>query len=275
MKKVILISLALLLVPFIAMATMMPITDSQMDEVTAQRGIDLAPIDVNLDLRIENIAYIDADHSEAIIDPLTGATIVGNVDPQMIAGIPNPYTQGVINITGLQIDNLHATLAGVIVDDGNSNVDALGNVSIFANPISIDVETYDNVPLVALRGHTSVVISLPDLSLTIDKITIADISFDATVAAVSVGGYDANGDGIIQNISDPANPANDSVEEGILNPLGTFDFTPAATDPAHSIGSIEIAGLKLRTYSCVGGFNATTGAPINPGHRGVIIIQAH
>ena len=254
MKKVVLISLALLLVPFLAMATMMPITDSQMDEVTAQRGITIAPIDVNLDLRIENIAYTDSD-----------------VGVQMIAGIPNPYVGGTINISGLQIDNLHATLAGVIVTDGGGNVDlgpGIGFASVFAEPIDIDVETYANVPLVALRDCTAVVIGLPDLSLTIDLITIGDITFDAGAADVSVGGFDVDSSGVIGDIAG---------EEGILNPAtGQFDFTfNTVIDPTHSIGLISIAGLKLRTFAHVGGIDPGTGAPINPGHRGVIIIKAH
>ncbi len=274
MKKIVLFALVVMLIPFTAIGAMNVISDTAMDNVTGQRGVTLAPVDANLDLRIENIAYIDADEGVLVMDP-DGVTVISDTR-QMIAGIPNPYTQGVINITGVQIDNLHATLAGVLVPGagsgtglgggiaGSGNVDmgpGLGFASVYAEGIDIDVETYANVPLVTLRDSTVIVIGMPDLSLTIDKITIAEISLDADPAAVGGGGYN-DGTGHV---------------EGILNPAtGQFDFeTAGITDPTHSIGSIEIAGLKLRTYAHVGGVDPATGAPINAGHRGVIIIKAH
>ena len=246
MKKILLVALVLFLVPITAMGAMQAISDSEMENVTGQRGVTLAPVDANLNLRIENIAYIDADSGS-----------------YNIAGIPTPYTQGVINITGLDIVNLHATLAGVMVMDGGSlgSGAGLGGASIFAEGIDIDVVTCANVPLVTLRDQTHIAIGMPDLSLTIDKITIAEISLDATPAAVGGGGYD-DGTGFV---------------EGILNPAtGQFDFeTAGITDPTHSFGSIEIAGLKLRTFAHVGGVDPADGSPINPGHRGVIIILPH
>ena len=159
MKRILIIALALMLIPCMATATMTTISDIEMETVTGQRGVDLAPIDINLDLSIENTAYIDAD---------TGT--------RGIAGIPNDYTGGAANINGLAINNLHVTLAGIGTSGG-----------VQAQPLTIDVESFDNtVPLMALQGKTAVVIGMADMHLTIDSVAIGGITLDpAALTATS------------------------------------------------------------------------------------------
>ena len=227
MKRILFIALALMLIPCMATATMTTISDIEMETVTGQRGVDLAPIDINLDLSIENTAYIDAD---------TGT--------RGIAGIPNAYTGGAVNINGLSITNLHITLAGEIVDDG----DATSPLDVQANPLTIDVESFDNtVPLMALRGKTSVVVGLADMHLSIDIVAIGGITLD-TGALTATSAWNTE--------------------------TGVYEFTSPGFDPTHSLGAIEISGLTLRTYAYVEGYDAA-GAPNEPNHRGQIIISAH
>ncbi len=227
MKRVLIIALALMLIPCMAMATMTSISDLEMETVTGQVGIDLAPIDINLDLTIENIAYIDNDSGT-----------------RGIAGIPEAYTGGAININALAIMNLHITLNGVIVDDG----DGASPLDVQAQPLTIDVESFDNtVPLMALRDQTSIVIGMPDMWLTIDTLSIGAISLDDS-ALTATSAWNAA--------------------------TGHYEFTSPGFDPTHSLGAIEISGLTLVTRAYVEGYDAT-GAPVEPNHRGVIIIQAH
>jgi|GEM_PF-6347463 len=227
MKRIFIIALALMLIPCMAMATMTTITDMEMETVTGQVGVDLAPIDINLDLTIENIAYIDND---------TGT--------RGIAGIPNDYTAGAININGLEIMNLHITLAGAVVDDGL----AVSPLDVQANPITIDVESFDNtVPLMALRGKTGIVIGMADMHLTIDSILIDAISLDSAALTATSTWNSA---------------------------LGVYEFTSPGFDPTHSLGGIEISGLTLTTRAYVEGYDAA-GVPNEPDHRGQVIIVAH
>jgi len=59
MKKICVFILILFLVPFTAIAEMNRMSDTQMEAVTGQAGVTLAPIDFSIDGTVENMAYTD------------------------------------------------------------------------------------------------------------------------------------------------------------------------------------------------------------------------
>jgi hypothetical protein len=139
-----------------------------MEAVTGQVGIELAPIDFSLDLQIENVALIDRDS--------------GTMD---IAGVNHAFTQGVLNINDLAILNLHETLWGTPLFDSSDNL-----IGVQAKPVEIDIVSFgSDVPFLALRNKTALVISGPDMRMTIDEVRIGAITLQTTPTSVT-GAFD-------------------------------------------------------------------------------------
>ena len=155
MKKVILVALfaiaALILYPVSGM-TSMTVTDDELEDITGQVGVSIGIMDLSLDIDIANIAYGDTDTGTIHID----STPVG-------------YTAGYVNIHGLEIDNLHVTMAHQII-----------GTDYYSNPLNIDVMTFaSDAPFVALQGRTAIVIQMGDLLVQIQRLAIDQISLNS------------------------------------------------------------------------------------------------
>jgi len=229
MKKILLIAVALMLVPFAAMATMTAISDTDMAAVTGQAGVTLAPIDFSLDLNIKNIAYTDPDNGVL-----------------SVAGIPNFHTGGTFNIHDLRIVNLHETLNGTAIFNTavTSDGSALNFVGIQAKAVEIDLVSFGTaalaVPLMELRDRTGVVISGPDMRMTIDEVQL-EMTLDSPEVAngrVSVE-WSHNKDlypllGIVD-------------ADGYEYTSNPFDITGETYD--NSFGDVTIQGIELILYA--------------------------
>jgi hypothetical protein len=232
MKKILLIAVALMLVPFAAMATMTAISDTDMAAVTGQAGVTLAPIDFSLDLNIKNIAYTDPDNGVL-----------------SVAGIPNLHTGGTFNIHDLQIVNLHETLNGTpiwtVASTGTAG-HTLGNLSgIQAKAVEIDIVSFGDglggilVPLIELRNRTGVVISGPDARITIDEVKL-EMTLDTV----------ASGQGRV-NVEWAHNADLYSGLMGIVDADGyvyTSNNALLAGLP-NSFGDVSIQGIELILYA--------------------------
>lgn len=239
MKKILLIAVALMLVPFTAMAAMTAISDTDMAEVTGQAGVTLAPIDFSLDLNIMNIAYTDPD------------TGVLNV-----AGIPNLHGGGTFNIHDLRIVNLHETLNGTPIFNDSASLGTLDSttlVGIQAKAVEIDLVSFGGgtdianptkvaglpiVSLIELRNRTGVVISGADMRLTIDEISLEMTLDDVNSGLSRVSVEWAHNAGVYAAL-------------GILDADGYLytsnPYTGAGLD--NSFGDVTIQGLELIMYA--------------------------
>jgi hypothetical protein len=282
------IAVALMLVPFAAMATMTAISDSEMEAVTGQAGITLAPIDVSLDLNIKNIAYTDPD---------TGIL--------NIAGIAHSHIGGTFNIHDFQIVNLHETLNGTpIYNSVASDAGPATFVGIQAKAIEFDIVSFGDgsggsVPLMELRNRTAIVVSGPDLRMTIDEIKL-NMTLDYQPEQVSVewahnkdlyesllGITDADG---YEYTSTPVNTQSfgNVTIQGVEVIL--YAYPRVAMDAAGNIGAAAVGAVTYKEYienlddltaaqnaglTRPNGDPLEIGDPFNMGNRAQIIISPH
>jgi hypothetical protein len=209
-----------MLVPFTAAAAMTAISDADMEAVTGQAGITLAPIDFSMDFNIKNIAYTDPD------------TGILNV-----AGIAHAHTGGTFNIHDFQIVNLHETLNGTpIYNSVASDQGPATFVGIQAKGVEFDIVSFGDgsggsVPFMELRDRTAIVVSGPDMRMTIDEIKL-DMTLGYQPEQVSVAW---------------------SHNAALYNMLGLTDAdgyeytsTPANTQ---SFGNVTIQGVEVILYA--------------------------
>jgi hypothetical protein len=131
-------------------------------------------------------------------------------------------------------------------------------INFAAHPITIDVMTFSSngphCPAEAIKGKTAVVIGVPDLYIAVEEITIDGIFLDDH-AYTSVASQ--------------------------FQSVQRWDYTTGPLDDSKNLGSMTISGVQITTHAYVGGYetlNTVPGgklAPINPNHRGVLLIWAH
>ena len=230
---------ALIMAPFSAFA-MDIITDSELETVTGQTGVNIALYDVQLDLDIMNLAWGDTDCGTLILSTLR-----------------HSYTPGYVNINNIQIDNIY-------IDQDSNNfgiaTDVAGGtyLSVPNNCLSIDVMTFSSngphCPSQALRGKTAVVLGPGDGYTAIENLSIDGIFLDDH-AYTSVATEFTS----VQKWTYTTGPLDDSKN------LGTI-----------TLSGIQMTGhAYVGGYEAI---NATPGGklvPINPNHRAQIIITAH
>jgi len=227
MKKVLAIIAIVMLVPFTAFGMEM-MADTALEDVTAQAGVSIAIVDVNMDMSINNIAWGDIDTS----------TAAGNMD---IAGIPVEYTAGWINMNNFKADNIFVTMLAVL---DNNTTNPLTN-GIYADPLKIDVATLsDTAPFTTVRGETAVCITLGDALVQVENMSM-DIYVDN--AAYSDTGATFN--------STQGTEGYDS----FLYSASTLQ------DQTAMMGSLIVSGITMKMYHSPGGYVVDgTGAVSNP-----------
>jgi hypothetical protein len=239
MKKLMFVIAALMMVPFSAYA-MDIIADSEMEAVTGQTGVDIGVVDISLDMDILNFAWGDVDCGTLILSTLR-----------------HSYTPGYVNVNNISMDNIYIDLdthtIGVAVDAASGTY-----LSFAAHPIQIDVMTFSsNGPHCAgqaIRGKTAVVIGVPDIYIAVEEITIDGLFLD--------------------------DHAYTSVATTFTS-TQKWTYTTGPLDDTKSLGTMTISGIEMTAHAYVGGYeslNTVPGGelkPINPNHRGVVIITAH
>jgi hypothetical protein len=180
MKKCILLYLlfliTLLLVPLPATA-LNTLSDSELESVSGQTGVDIYVIDVSLDLDLMNVSWSDSDCGTLIIST-----------------VPVAYTPGYINVFDIEMRNVYITM-----DTGASGIasDSCGTfVQYSSHPLTIDVITGSTNPrenpFCTLRGKTGVVMGLPDLYLAVQELDIGGIYLDSESYTVQTATYLSN-----------------------------------------------------------------------------------
>jgi hypothetical protein len=230
---------ALMMVPFSAFA-MDVIADSEMEAVTGQTGVIIGATDISLDLDIMNFAWGDVDCGTLILSTLR-----------------HSYTPGYVNVNNIQMDNIYIDKDthtwGVCTDNAGGTY-----ISWADHSLIIDVMTFSSngphCPSQAIRGKTAVVIGVPDMYLAVEEITIDGIFLDDH-AYTSVA--------------------------STFQSVQRWSYTTGPLDDSKNLGTMTLSGIEMTTHAYVGGYeslNTVPGGelrPINPNHRGVLIITAH
>ena len=224
MKKLItFVAVLAMLIPLSAMA-MTPVADSELAEVTGQMGVDIAIVDFTMDLSIDNIAWGDTDVS-------AGADGIGQY---YVGGHAVSFTQGYININDFAMTNLFVTLNGTTGTSAGATISA-------ADPLKIDVATINELgpgcPFPCVAGNTAIVITLPDMHVQIQSITIGGIYLDD--AAYANDSYTFSG-------------GTAGTDTWYADPYATLDATK-------NLGTMQIDGLDMKLYSSVPVWNSTLG----------------
>jgi len=248
MKKILtLIAVLAILFPVSAMAGMTAITDSEMADVSGQAGIDISVVDVAMDISIANIAWGDGD----------SGTVVAS---QRCV----PYTAGYLNLGGFDM-YMYVTLNGTPVFDGRSGY----GYFIAAQPLGIDIlSVADNAgPYEATWGKTGILITVPDMYITIDDMSLAGIYLTSAIGTVTT--------------------SFDGVAEEYIYDL------ESNVDECDSLGSLTIEGIEVTTYSSVPSTTVVSGTTFKsayypfdmnsdgasdryyPGNRALVIISPH
>ena len=233
-----LFSITLLIVPFSASAFEV-LSDSEMEAVSGQTGVDIYIVDVSLDLDLMNVSWSDSD---------CGTLIVSSV--------PVSYTPGYINVFDIKMDNVYITM-----DTGASGIvsDCCGTfVQYAAHPLTIDVITGSTNarenPLCNLRGKTGVLIGLPDVYLAVQEMDIGGVYLDSEAYTVQTATYLSNEKWHFTSaVPDKSNCFYGMNISGIEMTMHAY------------VGGYETA-------------NFTPGQsihPINPNHRAMVIISPH
>lgn len=237
MKKLITFVAVLALVfPLSAMA-MTPITDVEMAEVTGQVGVDIAIVDMHMDMSIGNISWGDIDTT----------ALAGTM---WIAGNPTDYTGGYININDMVMTDIFITLAGV-----KSLVTTTGPVNaIYADPFKIDVATLGAATpgtqvFANLAGQTGIVMTMPDMHMQVGEISFGGIYLADQVYAYSNWAFNTLLDAF----------------------AGVNTASGALTE---QLGVLNISAFDLRMYSSVDGYLAT-GLKAFPNNPSRVYILAH
>jgi hypothetical protein len=234
-----LFSTTLLIVPFYASA-IEALSDSEMEAVSGQTGVDIYVVDVSLDIDLMNVSWSDSD---------CGTLIVSSV--------PVSYTPGYINVFDIEMNNVYITM-----DTGASGIvsDACGTfVQYVAHPLTIDVISGSTNarlnPLCHLRGKSGVLIGLPDVYLAVQEMDIGGVYLDSKAYTVQTATYLANEKWDFTRAEPP-----DRTKNFYGMNISGIEMTMHAY-----VGGYETA-------------NITPGQsihPINPNHRAMVIISPH
>jgi hypothetical protein len=237
MKKLA-IFLALMMVPFSAFA-MDVISDSEMEAVTGQTGVDIIVIDMSLDLDVMNFSWSDSD---------CGTLIVSTV--------PVAYGPGYFNAFDIEMTNIYITM-----DTGAAGVtsDALGTfIQTAAHPFTIDIITSSTDarmdPFCVTRGASGVVLGMPDFYIAVQEIDIGGLYIDSEAYTVETANYLST-----EKWDFTRTPPSKT------NCLGDMKISGIEMTMHAYVGGYETANL-------------TPGQsihPLNPNHRALVIIGPH
>jgi hypothetical protein len=238
MKKLA-IFLALMMVPFSAFA-MDVISDSEMEAVTGQVGVDIAVIDMSLDLDVMNFSWSDTDCGTLIV-----------------SGIPVGYEPGYFNAFDIEMDNIYITMdtaaSGITVDGAGTFLQHA------AHPFTIDIisgstNAREN-PFCVTRGMSGVILGMPDFYISLQEFQIGGLYLDSYAYTVTQAVYNTHLEkwSFTRALPQASNCLGDMKISGIEMTLHAY------------VGGYETANL-------------TPGQsihPINPGHRALVIIGPH
>jgi hypothetical protein len=239
MKRFLLAILAVaLLIPFSAYA-MDVISDSEMEDITGQAGVDIIVIDMSLDLDVMNLSWSDSD---------CGTLVVSTV--------PVAYGPGYFNAFDIEMDNIYITM-----DTGTTGITSDANGTFLqtaAHPMTIDIMSGSTNarlnPFCVTRGSTGVVIGLPDMYISVQELDIGGLYVDSEAYTVQTAAYLSTEKwNFTRTLPDRSNCLGDVKISGVEMTLHAY------------VGGYETANL-------------TPGQsihPINPNHRALIIIGPH
>ena len=240
MKKIVMcmLTVALMMVHFSAFA-MDIITDSEMDAVTGQTGVDIHVTDVSFNLDIMNIAWSDSD---------CGTLIVSTV--------PVAYGPGYFNSFDIEMKNIYITMD---TDTSGITSDANGTfIQIADNPLVIDIITGSTNarlnPFCATRGMSGVAIGMPDVYISIEEIDVGGFYLDSEAYTVQTASYLSTEKwDFTRALPDKSNCLGDLNISGLEMTMHAY------------VGGYETANL-------------TPGQsihPANPNHRALLVIGPH
>jgi hypothetical protein len=233
-----LFAVALMMVPFSAFA-MDVISDSEMEAVTGQTGVDIIVIDMSLDLDVMNFSWSDSD---------CGTLIVSTV--------PVAYGPGYFNAFDIEMDNIYITMdtnAAGVTSDANGTF-----LQTAAHPFTIDIISGSTNarlnPFCVTRGASGVVMGLPDFYIAVQEIDIGGLYIDSEAYTVTSARY-------------------------LSTEKWDFTRTPPAKHNCLGDMKISGIEMTLHAYvGGYETANLTPGQsihPINPNHRALLIIGPH
>jgi hypothetical protein len=237
MKKLA-IFLALMMVPFSAFA-MDVISDSEMEAVTGQTGVDIIVIDMSLDLDVMNFSWSDSD---------CGTLIVSTV--------PVLYGPGYFNAFDINMANIYITMD---TDTTGVTSDANGTfLQIAARPFTIDIISGSTNarmnPFCVTRGMSGVVLGMPDMYIAVQEIDIGGLYIDSEAYTVETASYLSTEKwDFTRTPPDKSNCLGDMKISGIEMTLHAY------------VGGYESANLSP----------GQSIHPVNPNHRALVIIGPH
>jgi hypothetical protein len=247
MKKILtVIAVLALLFPVSAMAGMTAITDSEMADVTGQVGIDISVIDFAMDVSIANVAWGDGDSGTLIasgreVDYLPGYLNFGGIDMYIY-----------VTLNGSPVFLSTPTATDLLAVKYGGTLGTAGSVDYFvaAQPLGIDILTAGPAgyvdaqdagdpyiaagnPYEATWNKTGILISIPDMYVTIDDLSLAGIYLTPDKGGVV----------------------------SIFNPVAEeyMYVTSNAVAPCQSLGELTIEGIEVTTYSSVPGTSNVAG----------------
>jgi hypothetical protein len=237
MKKLA-IFLALMMVPFSAFA-MDVISDSEMEAVTGQTGVDIAVIDMSLDLEVMNFSWSDSD---------CGVLIVSTV--------PVTYGPGYFNAFDINMENIYITMdtaASGVTSDANGTF-----MQYAAHPFTIDIISGSTNarlnPFCVTRGMTGVILGMPDMYISLQEFQIGGLYLDSEAYTVETATY-------------------------LSTEKWDFTRTPPVKSNCLGDMKISGIEMTLHAYvGGYETANLTPGQsihPINPNHRALVIIGPH
>jgi hypothetical protein len=233
MKKLA-IFLALMMVPFSAFA-MDVISDSEMEAVTGQTGVDIAVIDMSLDLEVMNFSWSDSD---------CGTLIVSTV--------PVTYGPGYFNAFDIDMQNIYITM----------NAEAAGatdqGIQYAAHPFTIDIisgstNAAEN-PFCVTRGMTGVIMGMPDMYIALQEFQIGGLYLDSEAYTVQTAIYLSTEKWDFTR----AQPVKS-------NCLGDMKISGIEMTLHAYVGGYESANMSP----------GQSIHPVNPNHRALVIIGPH
>jgi hypothetical protein len=237
MKKLAII-LALMMVPFSAFA-MDVISDSEMEAVTGQTGVDIIVIDMSLDLNVMNFSWSDSD---------CGTLIVSSV--------PVAYGPGYFNAFDINMENIYITMdtAATGITSGTTGT----FLQSAAHPFTIDIITSSTDPemdpFCVTGGATGVVLGMPDFYIAIQEIDIGGLYLDSVAYTVQTATYLSTEKWDFTR----AQPSKSKC-------LGDMKISGIEMTLHAYVGGYESANLTP----------GQTIHPINPNHRALVIIGPH
>lgn len=260
----ILLVVTLITAPFSSLA-MDSMTDSEMDSIIGQSGVEIRVVDFSVDLHIMNIAWADSD--------------CGTL---MVSGVPVTYGPGYVNIKDFYVKNLYITMdtnASGITSDANGTF-----VQYCAQPLTLDVMTSSTNPrentFCVDRGKTMLVIGVPDMYISAEVFhyLLLPPAFplkDSDPITYSFEGHTWLGGDMY--LDDEA----DTVETAKYQDNEKWDYTREPPEKKKHLINMMVSGVELSLHAYVGGYetaNFTPGQsihPFKPNHRALILLSTH